>query len=382
MRGRKLLIVTDGKAGHENQSKAFCNALGRRYDLLHVAYPTPFKKALSYAADRVGVLTESLFTVEAKPRKNMYDAVVCTGSTAFYPGKVLANRLNVPVCAILYPKGFRLNFDCILAPAFDNPPKRPNIVSMPVNLSPTTQEYYRDCVKAFEQRYTQQKPAVGVIIGGPNPHATMEVDAMKRQLDRLFELTGSYEHWVTTSRRTPKEIETLVDGYPFQYKLLYSSDTFNPIPAFVTLCDRLFVTADSTGMISEAVTQGKAKVEVIMNLKSSGSKFMRLVKDLESLKVVHVFDGSLGFASNKIDLGPAFEEVKRILLPAQYDRQARKGTAAKKKGQVSAVPGAPKPTAKPVVKPTAKPSPKAGAKPSPKKTAKPRKANTQPGKKV
>ena len=373
MWGRKLLIVTDGKAGHENQSKAFCNALGRRYDLVHVAYPAPFKKVLAYAADRVGVLTESLFTVDAKPRKNMYDAVVCTGSTAFYPGKVLANRLKVPVCAILYPKGFRLNFDCILAPAFDNPPKRPNVVSMPVNLSPTTQEYYRDCVKAFEQRHKQRNPAVGVIIGGPNPHASMEVSAMKHPLDRLFELTGAYEHWVTTSRRTPKEIEELVDSYPFQYKLLYSRDTFNPIPAFVSLCDRLFVTADSTGMISEAVTQGKAKVEIIQNLKSGGSKFMRFIKDLERLKVVHVFDGSLGFASNKIDLGPTFEEVKRILLPAQYDRQVRKTTAAKKKNPASSLPGTPKPTAKPVVKPTAKPSPK--------RTAKPRKANIQPGKK-
>lgn len=376
MWGRKLLIVTDGKAGHENQSKAFCNALGRRYDLLRVAYPSPFKKALSYAADRVGILTESLFTAEGKPRKNMYDAVVCTGSTAFYPGKVLASRLKVPVCAILYPKGFRLNFDCILAPAFDNPPKRPNIVSIPVNLSPTTQEYYRDCVKAFEQRCKQRKPAVGVIIGGPNPHASMDVPTMKRQLDKLFELTGAYEHWVTTSRRTPKEIEELVDGYPFAYKLLYSRDTFNPIPAFVSLCDRLFVTADSTGMISEAVTQGKAKVEIIMNLKGGGSKFMRLIKDLESLKVVHVFDGSLGFASNKIDLAPAFEEVKRILLPAQYDRQARKGGAKK----VPAPAGMPKPTAKPVAKPTAKPASKPGAKPSAKKTAKPRKKPAKPEK--
>ena len=367
------MIVTDGKAGHENQSKALCNALGRRYDLVRAAYPATFKKILAYAADRFGMLTESLFTVDAKPRKNMYDAVVCAGSTAFYPGKVLASRLKVPVCAILYPRGFRLNFDCILAPAFDNPPKRPNIVPVPVNLSPTTPEYYRDCVKAFEQRHKPQKPSVGVILGGPNPYAEMEVGAMKRQLDKLFELTGAYEHWVTTSRRTPKEVEELVDGYPFQYKLLYSRDTFNPIPAFVSLCDRLFVTADSTGMISEAVTQGKAKVEVILNLKRRGSKFMRFVRDLERLKVVHVFDGSLGFASNKIDLAPAFEEVKRILLPAQHERQARKGG----KPATVSVPGAPKPTAKPV----AKPSPKAGAKPSPKKTAKPSKKTARAGKK-
>ena len=308
---KKLLIVTDGKAGHENQSKAFCNALGYDFDCVRVTYPTRVHKALAYVADRLGLLCGRLFSLEQTD--GFYSAVVCTGSTAFYPGKVAARRRGIPVAAILYPNGYKLDFDCILAPGFDQPPHLPNLISIPVNLTSTNAAFYEAGVAAFRARHTPMKPAVALIVGGPNAIAAMTVETMKRELDRLFAATEGRERWVTTSRRTPKDVEALIDSYPFDYKLIYSRDTFNPIPAFVSLCERLFVTADSTGMISEAVTRGSAAVEILMTLKSASSKFARFVRDLESEDAVHVFDGTLGSASHKIDLAPAFEQARLLL---------------------------------------------------------------------
>jgi mitochondrial fission protein ELM1 len=308
---KKLLIVTDGKAGHENQSKAFCTALGYAFDCVKVAYPSRVHKALAYAADRAGLLCERLFSIEAAD--GVYSAVVCTGSTAFYPGKVAARRRGIPVAAILYPRGYRLDFDCILAPRFDAPPKRPNVIPIPVNLTSTNAAFYEAGVTAFRQRHPAAGPAVALIVGGPNAIAEMHAATMKPQLDRFFAATEGRARWVTTSRRTPPEVEALIDGYPFDYKLIYSRDTFNPIPAFVSLCERLFVTADSTGMISEAVTRGTAYVEVLMNLKSPTSKFARFVRDLEGDQAVHVFDGTLGNANRKIDLAPVFEQARQRL---------------------------------------------------------------------
>ena len=46
---KKLLIVTDGKAGHENQSKAFCSALGYGYDCVRASYPTRLHKEIGRA---------------------------------------------------------------------------------------------------------------------------------------------------------------------------------------------------------------------------------------------------------------------------------------------------------------------------------------------
>jgi len=308
---KKLLIVTDGKAGHENQSKAFCNALGYDFDCVRVAYPTRGHKALAYLADRFGLLCDRLFTLE--PTDGFYSAVVCTGSTAFYPGKVAARRRGIPVAAILYPRGYRLDFDCILAPSFDQPPSRPNLVTLPVNLTSTNAAFYEAGVAAFRARHPAPGTAVALIVGGPSATATMSVDSMRRDVDRLFAATEGRARWVTTSRRTPPEVEALIDGYPFDYKLIYSRDTFNPIPAFVSLCERLFVTADSTGMISEAVTRGAANVEVLMNLKPGPSKFARFIDGLAREGAVHPFDGTLGTACHKIDLAPAFEQARQLL---------------------------------------------------------------------
>ena len=308
---KKILIVTDGKAGHENQSKALCEALGYPFDLLSTAYSSRLNKALSYVADRAGVLTNKLFTTEEL--NGDYVAVICTGSTTFYPGKVIACKMQIPVAALLFPNGYQLNFECILAPAFDNPPTQDNIIPIPVNLTAVNPEFYQKGTKAFLERHTPKKPAVAVIAGGPNKIATMRAEEMKVHLDRIFRATEGFERWITTSRRTPAEVDKVIDSYPFDYKLIYSRDKFNPIPAFVSLCERLFVTADSTGMISEAVTHGKAHVEILMNLNDPKSKFARFIKGLVKEGSVNLFEGTLTEANKKINLNAAVEKARKLL---------------------------------------------------------------------
>ncbi len=309
---KKLLIVTDGKAGHENQSKAFCAALGYGYECVRAAYPSRFHKGLSYLADRLGLLLDSPFTIAKTD--GYFAAVVCAGSTAFYPGKIAARRRGIPVAAILYPSGYRkANFDCILAPSFDRPRPAPNVIPIPVNLTSTDAAFYETGVAAFRARHTQRKPAAALIVGGPNAVAGLSVATLRRELDRFFAVTEGSERWVTTSRRTPPAIEELIASHPFDYALLYSRDAFNPIPAFVSLCERIFVTADSTGMISEAVTRGRARVEILMTLRKPDSKFGRFIRGLEQAGAVHVFDGTAGCADRKIDLAPAFEQARKLL---------------------------------------------------------------------
>ena len=311
--GSRILIVSDGKAGHENQSRALCAALGVEAVVARVAYFTRTHKAMSFVADRLGLRWRSLFDV-APHAEGPFAAVVGAGSTTFYPSKVIARKLRVPACAVLYPRGYRLDgFACIVAPAFDRPPVQTNVVAIPVNLTHTGAAFYEEGVAAFRQRHTPRKPAVGVILGGPNRYAAMRADDLRRQFERLFAATEGCERWVTTSRRTPHAVEDLVDRLPLDFKLVYSRDQFNPIPAFVMLCETLFVTSDSTGMLSEAVTRGTARVEVLMNLRRRRSKYRRLVQDLQEAGAVHVFDGRLGDARRKIDLEPVFRRVAERL---------------------------------------------------------------------
>ena len=321
---KKVLILTDTKAGHENQSKAFARALGAEFDLVEVHFKSGFAKSLSYLFSRLGIHAGCLFRaamrsseapkIPRSPEGNIYSAVIGTGSGTFYPAAVLAKKLGVPAGVVLYPRGYRLaDYACILAPAFDRPAAAANIVTIPVNLTATDDAFYAAGEKNFLARHTPSaKPAVAVILGGPNKAATMTAAWAKDVLAKVFAATEGCERWVTTSRRTPPEVEEVVDSFPFEYKLIYSKDHFNPIPAFVVRAKTLYVSAESTGMLSEAVTRGHAAVEVLDNFNLGASKFRRFVDGLVAARAARYL-GAADDAATKIDLAPAFAQAKALL---------------------------------------------------------------------
>ena len=221
---------------------------------------------------------------------------------------------------MLYPRGYRIaSFDCVLAPAFDRPAPAPNVIPIPVNLVASDAAFYAAGTEAFRARYTpSDRPAVAIIVGGPNKCSSLSADWMRTQLNQIFSTykpqppssklqapSSTHEIWVTTSRRTPPEVEAVVDSFPFDYKLLYSKDHFNPIPAFVQLASTLYVTAESTGMISESCTFGTAEVRVLDNLKPGPHKFRRFVEDLAR--------GGYVNGARKVDLSEQFARARQLL---------------------------------------------------------------------
>ena len=303
----KAIVLTDGKAGHENQSNAFARALGLDFEIVPVKFKSPFHKALSYLLDFIGVRTLSLLEFQSSGETPQKAGIaIGTGSGTFYAAKALAAK-GAKCGVVLYPRGYRLSgFDCILAPSFDSPAKRRNVVEIPANIVANDAAFYEKGVAAFRERYAGSVDNLAcVIVGGPNKCSTMTVEWMKEELDAIFAENPGSELCVTTSRRTPPDVEALVDSYSWAYKLIYSKDHFNPIPAFVSLAKRLYVTAESTGMLSEACTCGKAKVFALDNLKPGGHKFRRFV---ELLRKGGYVDGN-----RKIDLSAQIEKAKGLL---------------------------------------------------------------------
>ena len=314
----KVLILTDGKAGHENQSKAFARALGCEFDLVEIHFKSKLAKALSYLLDWLGVLNTNLTDLTDSTKRD-YVAVIGTGSGTFYAAKAVAKKLGVKCGVVLYPRGYNVkSFDCVLAPAFDRPKAAANVIEIPANLVANDEAFYSKGIEDFKAHYGkcsnggvfECSNAQAVIIGGPNKCSTMTPEWMKAQLDAIFnsKLQTSNlkpEFWVTTSRRTPPDVEAVVDSYPWNYKLLYSKDHFNPIPAFVKLAQKLYVTAESTGMLSEACTFGSAEVVALDNLNPGPHKFRRFVDDLRK--------GGYVDGNRKVDLSAQFARAKRLM---------------------------------------------------------------------
>ena len=193
------------------------------------------------------------------------------------------------------------------------------MIEIPANLVANDEAFYAKGIEDFKAHYGkcsnggmfECSNAVAVIIGGPNKCSTMTPEWMKAQLDAIFNSNtqtlqdSKTEFWVTTSRRTPPAVEAVVDSYPWDYKLIYSKDHFNPIPAFVKLAKKLYVTAESTGMLSESCTFGTAEVVALDNLNPGPHKFRRFVEDLRK--------GGYVDGNRKVDLSAQFARAKTLM---------------------------------------------------------------------
>lgn len=266
---RKILILSDGKPGHENQSIAFAKLKGVEYDIVQLPKLSRLKKIVTYILDFLHLYID-IFGLKID---NKYVAIVSTGSSTYYATKVISKRLDVKSIAIMLPKGFRYSdFTHIIAQDHDNPPQLDNVTIIPVNLSVNTPKGYIE--KEGNSKY------VGLIVGGDNKLFKISYKQIEDVIKDIFKDYPEHKKLVTTSRRTPKDIEELCESYDFDYKLIYSKEpTINPIPDFIELCEELYITSDSTSMISEAVANSNANLHIVM-LESSKtkSKYHKLIE--------------------------------------------------------------------------------------------------------
>ncbi|MGM0518983.1 MAG: ELM1/GtrOC1 family putative glycosyltransferase [Campylobacterota bacterium] len=281
---KRILIISDGKPGHLNQSIAFCKIKGISYDIVEVRFKSKIHKLMSYFFDRINYYTDELFEDYKKFYYEFYDAVVSTGSGTYYFNKFISKKENKKSIALMLPKGYKyIDFDFIIAQEHDKAADLNNIIKVPLNLSYLKP---KNILKKDEK-----KKAIGIIIGGNNKVFTLDIEDIKEEINKIFDLNKDSLKYITTSPRTPFEVDELIDEYEFDYKLIYSRQPeVNPIHDFINVCDELYITEDSTTMLSEARANTDAKINIIkLKSKKENTKYHRLVKNLSKL------DGQVDF---------------------------------------------------------------------------------------
>ena len=293
----RILILSDKRAGHENQSIAFAKHLHAEFDILHINFKTKFFKLLSYALDFLHIHTKNIFTY--KDITNNYDFIVSTGSSTYYANRTLSKLYHLKSIVLMLPKGYRHNFDYIFAQSHDNPKKQKNIIEIPANFS------------FIEPKniYKPDKKSIGIIIGGNNSIFEMKPEVLKKQLDYIKKQFSDYAIAITTSPRTPKKIEELIENYRFSYSVIYSENKINPISDFLNKCKYVFITIDSTSMISEAVSFGDTFVEILPINNEKENKFYKMTKTLEKNEFLHIFNGKIKTKNKKIDFSKYAKKV-------------------------------------------------------------------------
>ncbi len=228
-----ILIVSDGKAGHQNQSLGLAEALVRLRPGLSIRQMAP----MSGFRAVIAMLSGHYSSPSDKPV-----LIIGAGHGTHLTLLVLKRRWRVPGIVLMKPSLPLFLFDLCLIPAHDQPPKRRNVI----------------VTRGALNRVRPGAKEVGtglILIGGPSKNNGWDEQQLVEQLRDLVKRSARY--WIlTTSRRTPASTVgklQSIDGI----EVLPAEETESGwLPEKLAAAEQCWVTEDSVSMIYEALSAG------------------------------------------------------------------------------------------------------------------------------
>lgn len=184
-------------------------------------------------------------------------------------------------------------FDLILPPHHDRL-EGPNVFPLIGSPNRVTPELLQAERLAFADRLAQMRsPRAAVLIGGDSKHHRFSQAACAYLLDRIEALRARrIGLMITLSRRTPDGFADVIrQRYGAQPDIWLHGDGPNPYFAFLAGADWIFVTEDSTNMLTEAAATGRPVYR--LGVDGGPGKFRRLYAALEGHGAVRPFLGAL-----------------------------------------------------------------------------------------
>jgi len=346
---KRILILSDGKAGHESQSRAVAGIFNDLKDknpeyeffteTVRVEYRNKWSRYLLTAAlpfllpfirSRVEVLrhflTESCYAALAPLTA---DFVISTGSSMLPLSLLIARENNARKIVLMKPAfPFSLaDFDLIVAPRHDAPVSGKNVVYTDITPNLASDEAVRKESEKLAARIgVNGRRVVSVFVGGDTSRYTMQKESCEQALDKILAAgrESNARILVTTSRRTRGDIETLVKrkfaDEPMCPLVVIANEANieNVTYGMIGLADTVFVTEDSVSMISEAAGSGKNVVVLKVGVGELAAKFTRFQQNLADKQLVRIVRPQdistecLAAAGTKRDSGEPEESRKLI----------------------------------------------------------------------
>ncbi len=253
---------SDGKAGHDNQSRGLLEALSRLRPVEAITLdPLPVVVALTAllrgrppGAWQQGPAPDLLLGAGHHTHLSLLGARRSRGGKA-----VVLMRPSLPLGL----------FDLCLIPAHDSPPARPNVVAT------------RGAINRIQPSATLEPDQGLLLIGGPSAHFGWDDAGLHRQLAAILAADPDIRWTLTTSRRTPSNFPGSLQNNANERLTVVPVAQTGPdwLPAQLARAGQAWVTADSVSMIYEALTAGAAVGVLEMPRKRSS----RISQGLEQL---------------------------------------------------------------------------------------------------
>ncbi|HRY15372.1 MAG TPA: mitochondrial fission ELM1 family protein [Candidatus Competibacteraceae bacterium] len=227
---------SDGKAGHDNQSRGLVNALGRLRPVeTSLLEPLPTAIALSALLRGQHAIWRDL----SNP-----DLILGAGHRTHL--SLLAARWmsGGKVVVLMRPTLPLFLFDLCLIPAHDAPPAHPNV------------QITRGALNRIQPSTRLDSTQGLLLIGGPSAHFSWDNAGLYQQIAAVIAADPAMHWTLTTSRRTPPDFLEHLDGGERCAVIPVTETGPDWLPAQLAKAGQVWVTADSVSMVYEALTSG------------------------------------------------------------------------------------------------------------------------------
>jgi len=245
----------------------------------------PMRRGLISRFLRMALTRESLDEILKYGRSKgnvllSYDVVLSTGSSVA-PVNLLVGKLlkaKTVVCTRPSPIGFAY-FDLAILPQH-HWKNRKNIcktLGVPNKIDPAAIK--KRGRELQDELNLLDVPRIGVLLGGTDRYYTLTTETTTKLLDTLLRLCDKIDGQIalTTSRRTPQDVEELVDsrldsdGRCVLLALAHKgTEILDPVDAIFAISDIIIVTEDSFSMVCEAASSGRKVIILKLGLSAEG----------------------------------------------------------------------------------------------------------------
>lgn len=253
---KKVLILSDGKMGHQNQSVRLAEGLNADYDILQLERR---KGAKIFSKIFPLYIIKNARELKSQVLSTNYDAVIGLGTAPRLALVALKKQnANFKTICIMDPKSNYKYYDAIIAPNHDSISYRgDNLLRVTGALS-----YFRDgdldeSKKEFKKEFTPflKKPLIGLVIGGNAGCYDFTMLKAQDLLDKTFILANKLGSKIygTTSRRTP-----LTQTNFIKYRIeesenkVYTLEGSNPFRAIMGYSSIIVITPETVSMLMES----------------------------------------------------------------------------------------------------------------------------------
>ncbi|MDP1853339.1 MAG: ELM1/GtrOC1 family putative glycosyltransferase [Candidatus Omnitrophota bacterium] len=335
---RSVLILSDGKVGHLRQSQALAKIIsGLGFNSGIKTIEIKFKSKISrfflwiyfyiFGAEKsYSLMLKYIIDKDCcgQVERSFADIVISCGASGALINLIVSCQNKAKAIHILRPGLVSLNkFNLVVIPRHDHPPYGNNIAVTEGALNLIDETYLNNESEKLSSSsslagYALSKRSIGLLIGGDTKNFHLGKEAISKAIKEIkhaCEKLGM-DILATTSRRTPREVESLLkDGLKSDAdcKLLVIANEKNipeAVGAILGLSSVILVTPESISMVSEAANSGK--YVVVFECGSIGARHRKFLDNLEAGGYIYVVrpEGLSDKIKELLDKKPAVKALK------------------------------------------------------------------------